>query len=582
MFTPTPLQAKLFPCDDKYNDKEIADLKKSWAEVTKNKILPFLGTLENDFAGFYHKTMGRPIKYISLLIFLHIFKEMYDMTDEELIADVQFDKRYEYAFELPYEQIKVCQKTLHNFRFLLQSHQLARSIFDRATAYIAKIFNIDTSAQRLDSTHIVSNMARLSRLGLFVRVIENFLYKLKKLDAEAYEKLPSRFAERYGKRRGYFADARSKKTKHRLGEAANDMYYLIDQFSDHEKMASLKVTGLLKRVFNEHCTIAKTEDASTVSIEVAEENMSDSTPSSKDVNEQLTQQTIETSQVRIKEPGEMPSRTLQNPSDEDVTCGYKGAGYEATFAETCNKKNLFQIITNVQTDPSDVSDQHKTVKAVDELEANQMKPEVMYGDGGFTSGENIVECAERGVDLQGNLVGVDKDPEKLKLADFVFEADAITVKECPAGQAPDAQKSENARKPKASSKRSYLVSFNLDTCKSCSLVDTCLVKVQKKKAVVRFSKAQLASSLRRRDQETKVFKERNNIRAGIEATNSEMKRSQGLGRLRVRGQPRVDQTVIFKAIACNFKRMIKYVQSAEKTALRAEIGVHPAVNLAKC
>src|SRR3990172_6533855 len=276
-------------------------------------------------------------------------------------------------------------------------------------------------------------MARLSRLGLFVRVIENFLYKLKKLDAEAYEKLPSRFAERYGKRRGYFADARSKKTKHRLGEAANDMYYLIDQLSDHEKMASLKVTGLLKRVFNEHCTIAKTEDASTVSIEVAEENMSDSTPSSKDVNEQLTQQAIETSQVRIKEPGEMPSRTLQNPSDEDVTCGYKGAGYEATFAETCNKKNPFQIITNVQTNPSDVSDQHKTVKAVDELDANRMKPEVMYGDGGFTSGENIVECAERGVDLQGNLVGVDKDPEKLKLADFVFEADAITVKECPAG-----------------------------------------------------------------------------------------------------------------------------------------------------
>lgn len=582
MYKPTPLQAKLFPCDDKYNDKEIADLQKSWAEITKAKILPFLGDLENEFACFYSKTMGRPIKYISLLTFLHIFKEMYDKTDEEIIADVQFDKRYEYAFELPYDQLKVCQKTLHNYRTLIRRNQLARNILTRAANYIAKAFNIDTSAQRLDSTHIISNMARLSRLGLFVRVIENFLHKLKKLDSEAFDELPSRFTERYGKRRGYFADTRSKKTKHRLGEAANDMYDLVDRFSGHEKMASQKVTELLKRVFNEHCTIAKAEDTSTISIEVVDDALSDSEPPSENAQEPLVQPTAEDSPVKIKKPGEMPSRTLQNPSDEDVTCGYKGAGYEATFAETCSEKNPFQIITHAQTDPSDVSDQHKTVRAVDELEANQMKPKEFFGDGGFTSGENIVECAERGVDLQGNLVGVDKEPEKIKLADFVFAADAVTMKECPAGQTPVAQKSENARQPKSTSKQAYLVSFDLERCKRCQLVEKCLVKLQKKKAVVRFSRAQLASSLRRRDQETKDFKERNNIRAGIEATNSEMKRSQGLRRLRVRGQPRVDQTVIFKAIACNFKRMIKYVQSVEKNALQVENGNQPAANLAKC
>ena len=605
LFTPTPLQAKLFPCDDKYNDKEIADLQKSWAEITKTKILPFLGTLETEFARFYHKTMGRPIKYISLLIFLHILKEMDDMSDGKLIEFAQYDKRFEYAFELPYDQLKVSQKTLHNFRALLLSNGMARNIFDRANLFITKAFNLDTSTQRLDSTHIVSNMARLSRLGLFVRVIENFLNKLQKLDEESFKKLPCRFTERYAKRRGYFADARSNNTKVRLGEAANDMYYLIDRFSNHEKMSCLKVTELLKRVFNEHCTITKTEDISAVSVEVSEVILSDSTqssedvnadsvnsststpanskPSSEDVKEQSAQEAAtEISPVRIKEPGEMPSRTLQNPSDEDVTCGYKGAGYEATFAETCDKKNPFQIITNVQTDPSDVSDQHKTVKAVDQLDANQMKPKVLHVDGGFTSGENIVECAERGVDLQGNLVGVDKEPDKLKLADFDFEPDAISIKACPAGQKPVAQRSENVRKPKAPSKQSHVVCFNLDTCKNCSLVDKCLVKLQKKKAVVRFSKAQLASSLRRRDQETKVFKERNKIRAGIEATNSEMKRSQGLARLRVRGQPRVDQTIIFKAMACNLKRMIKYVQSIEKNALKAEIGTYPAVNLAKC
>ena len=73
--------------------------------------------------------------------------------------------------------------------------------------------------------------------------------------------------------------------------------------------------------------------------------------------------------------------------------------------------------------------------------------------------------------------------------------------------------------------------------------------------------SQLASSLRRRDQQTETFKEQNKIRSGIESTCAEMKKSQGLGRLRIRGQPRVNQTVTFKALACNIKRMVKYVQS---------------------
>ena len=268
MFVRTSLQAKLFPRDEKYNEKELADLGKSWAQIIKDRVLPFFEKLELEFGNFFHKTMGRPIKYISLLIVVHIFKDMYDWTDEELIESVRFDKRFEYAFDLPYEEITLCQKTLHNFRVLMQNNDMARTIFDRATVHIVKIFNIDISQQRSDSTHIMSNMARLTRLALFVRVIENFLAKLKKIDPEAYDNLLVHFTDRYKKRRGYFVDARSKRTKHRLGEAANDMYYLIDRFFEYEQIRSLKVTKQLERVFNEHCNIRNVEDDSTITVEV--------------------------------------------------------------------------------------------------------------------------------------------------------------------------------------------------------------------------------------------------------------------------------------------------------------------------
>jgi hypothetical protein len=238
--------------------------------------------------------------------------------------------------------------------------------------------------------------------------------------------------------------------------------------------------------------------------------------------------------------------------------------------ETCCKDNPFQVITDVQVDPSDHSDQHKTLDVVDRLSAKQMKPALLHTDGGFTSGENIADCADKGVDLQGNLVGSDKEPDRLKLADFEFARDQITLLSCPAGKNPVAQKRGKSRKSKSKSQQFYLVYFDLAQCKRCALVTDCPVKLQKKQAVLHFSRAQLVSSLRRREQHTETFKERNKIRAGVESTFAEMKKSQGLTKLRVRGQPSVTQTVCFKALACNIKRMVKYVQSLPRIDLKFE------------
>ena len=67
------------------------------------------------------------------------------------------------------------------------------------------------------------------------------------------------------------------------------------------------------------------------------------------------------------------------------------------------------------------------------------------------------------------------------------------------------------------------------------------------------------------------------IRAGIEGTNSELKRAHGLGRLRVRGGRRVRLAVYLKALACNFKRMVHArLVEMENTAQRA-VGTIPAV-----
>jgi hypothetical protein len=74
---------------------------------------------------------------------------------------------------------------------------------------------------------------------------------------------------------------------------------------------------------------------------------------------------------------------------------------------------------------------------------------------------------------------------------------------------------------------------------------------------------------RRKYERSKSFRKRYAMRAGIEATNSELKRAHGLGRPRVRGFLRIRLAVTLKVLACNVKRMIRHLVSAGKAAAKA-------------
>jgi hypothetical protein len=66
-------------------------------------------------------------------------------------------------------------------------------------------------------------------------------------------------------------------------------------------------------------------------------------------------------------------------------------------------------------------------------------------------------------------------------------------------------------------------------------------------------------------QQTTAWKDRYKIRAGIEATNSELKRAHGIGKLRVRRAVKVCFVVACKIIACNIKRWAKAHMSLKRT-----------------
>jgi len=141
---------------------------------------------------------------------------------------LEFDLRWQYALDINLDQAHICQKTLHNFRTLVATNGKAWEVLSSITARIIEEAGLSPERQRLDSTHITSNMADLSRLGFFVRTMEKFLRELERRHPRLYAKLWRLYHQLYRERAGYFADVKSSRARRRLGKVAKHLYLLVD------------------------------------------------------------------------------------------------------------------------------------------------------------------------------------------------------------------------------------------------------------------------------------------------------------------------------------------------------------------
>jgi hypothetical protein len=500
-------------------------LEKTWAGAFRRQVLPMID--EEPFRAFYCADNGRPNVAVSIMIGLCILKEMHSLTDQEVLGSLEFDLRWQYAFDINAFEGHICQKTLHNFRTLVTSNNKARELFAGITDKIIETAALSTEKQRLDSTHIISNMSNLSRLALFVRTIEGFVRRLEKKHPEVYEKLPSLFDKVYRKRSGYFADVKSSRAKRRLGKCAGHLAELVGRFRGDRQIRGMKAYRLMARLFEEQCQIS----------------------------EGLPQRVI------IKESKEIPPDSLQNPSDPDATYGRKGKGYKASISETCAKSNAFQVITDVDVEAAYASDQKDVGSVIDRLEHRGRKPGELFSDGGYASGENILDAQAKGVELTAPITcGTAPDLNEMQLSDFEANADGSEVISCIQGHAPMECKALDGGKTTAAI-------FYAAQCSACEFLPICLVKRLKGGDYrLKYKRKDMATSRRREQQETDDFKERYKIRSGIEATISEADRVTGLKRIWTRGKDRVTMSVFMKALAINIKRFVQNEVEKDKKA----------------
>lgn len=523
-------------------------LEMTWPHVFRKQVLTAIP--ESAFASLFHEFMGRPNFPVAILVALSILKEMLDLTDEALMDSFRFDLRFHYALGLRLEDTELSVRTLYYFRKkVVESHAISET-FEQVTDKIIAILGLHTGEQRLDSTHIRSNMANLTRLGLFTKTIEQFLARLEKSFPKHFEALPKRFKERYGERPGYFADVRGSQSQRRLGVVAKDLWVLVDRFRADTDVRQMYAYKLLSRLLDEQCVINTNGEDEPVALKESKEVTPASPQNPSDLDDvSECHEEPENEPVVLKAPKEIASDTLQNPSDPDATYdGHKGQGYQVQICETCHKDNPIQVITHVDVEQAHVSDQHATIPTIDALDGRGHKPERLFTDTSYNSGKNLLEAAERGVELMAPTPGK-ADMDTVNLLDFDLDYVALEVKSCPEGFQP-------IKNTVGSDGETRNLHFDRDQCATCIVVEEC--PAGRQNGCLRVHPNNIAISYSRLREETDSFKEDYKIRSGVESTNAEGKTAHGLDKVWGRELPRVTFAGMVKTLAINVKRFVRY------------------------
>ena len=183
--------------------KKARRLEGSWAQVFRNQALPLID--EERFAPMYCADNGRPNRAVQTVLGVHILKEMFNLTDQEALEQLEFNPSassgqallWHHALGLDMEETHLPQKALHNFRVRLMRHDGGRLVFQETTDRIIQALGIGTGRQRLDSTHIMSNIATLTRLGLFCETMRLFLRAVGREHPELRRVVPEGLGGRY-------------------------------------------------------------------------------------------------------------------------------------------------------------------------------------------------------------------------------------------------------------------------------------------------------------------------------------------------------------------------------------------------
>jgi hypothetical protein len=487
-------------------------LLEDWPGVFRHVILELMPV--KALGEHFHPDLGRPTRELYSMAGLILLMEFRHWTKAQAVEAYCFHLNVQYALNLEPVAHDLSVRTLERYQRYFEQDDLAQRVMHDVTTHLVKVLGLRIDQQRLDSTHVFSDMAHFGRTRLLGVALKRFLTQVKRHDAAAYASLPEALRQRYAPSdQRLFADtAHNQPSQRRLRQqVAEDLYELLRRFADPSPHAQRSSYKAMERIFCEQCELQEQK-------------------------------------VILK--ARAGSAVMQNPSDPEATYdGYKGPGYQVQIAETCHPENETQLITCALPQTAAAPDEKALVPVLEDLKASQLLPKELLVDTLYPSDENVQQAERLGVELVGPVPGAApaERPGDLNIDDFVVDETTECVTCCPDGHRPRT----SVHNPATGKTRTVMPAA---CCAQCAVRRHCPVEEAADGYHLEHTAKQRRMAGRRREQATEVFRQRYRRRSGIESTNSGLKRRLGLGRLRVRGRPRVFQAIYLKITGWNILR----------------------------
>ena len=508
-----------------YSPKKIKRLENSWAYTYRKYILPNLPIYK--IVRHYTKGTGRPSLELYAMMGAIVLQQMYDLTDEQTKEDMAFNQLWHFALDCYDEKNQVISsKSIWTMRKYCLEEEVAATVFSLVTDKLIKVLGIDTSKQRLDSVHVHSNMQSIGRIRIIFRAVTKFLKKLKKDYLDFYTLIMTdNLEDRYFKTGSdsIFGQVKPSETKKTLQILAEDAFALLTRFQLEDTITGLPSYKMLQRIFHEQCQV------------------------DNDI-------------VSLKKPQDVPSDSVQNPSDPDAGYdGHKGKGYHDQFLETfkteeeraeAEKSGIVKpdMITYVKTEPADIHDSHALEPAIQNVIERGLNCDKILADAAYGGTKNTEMAEGYGVTLTAPTLG--RTSEKGH-KEFAFDFVTYEITSCSAGKKPD--------KITYNKQDSITAIWYQSTCAGCKLIESCPTKSCTNGRKHYYTIDSIKCHFRREYEKSSEFKEEYRYRSGIEATNSRFISMTKARRSRYRGLEKMSFSQTLKALAVNMFRMSEFV-----------------------
>jgi hypothetical protein len=502
-----------------------------WSSTYKNRVLPLIE--EDKFQHFYSDLKGRynaPVRaMISILIF---------MGQEKLnwrSAEFQFPRRLDWllATNTPLAEANIDHTTLFKFYQRLEQDDTAARLFTKITEAFIKACGSSLKKQRTDSFFIHGWLRKLSRYGLFKETIRNFLKTLRKQKPKLYENIKQDLSQDYVEQDFDLTEKDHELVQRRIALMAQDLYRLKNAFENHSKIKKYDTFKILCKVFSQQCKITEHDNGD--------------------------------SEIVIKEKPDKGA--ICTPHNVEARYKRKGkqkvTGDQGFITETCDSDNKVQFFTDIEVTAATASDAKQQPQIQQRLIDNDFKPDAQYGDAGFVNGTTILASKDNGIELHGATAGrsqsfeaYDSNDRPLDAGDFDITitepTNELIINKCPNNQIPtDQSRSDKTGK--------MMVHFDPEQCNRCEKAQRCPVKIGKRVATYTVSESEYIGAVRQHQyMSDPAYRKQCAIRAGVEASVSELTRGYGMRKSRHRKRSRTKLQLIFAALACNVRRFIRY------------------------